>query len=127
MLNSTINTIIVSSPYIDINLWYFIAAIALLLLFISNITTKDQNSALWAVLCPWFSFASMYFALFLSTTTTTQLLLNATWQVQVNQTVTHPEWLAFLFGIVFLASMVNVWWILSGKDKVIEKQKQDTI
>ncbi|MDD2246339.1 MAG: hypothetical protein PHC39_04575 [Proteiniphilum sp.] len=125
MLNTTINTAVVSSPYVDINIWYFITAIGLLLFLISNITTKEQNNSLWAVLCPFFTFPSMYFALNYCVTDVQQTWVNNTQQVMIQQTVYHPEWLAFVFGVIFICSIINIWYVVTKEP--IERQKKDNI
>jgi hypothetical protein len=116
MAVDSVNTSIVNTPYIDINIWYFITIMGLLLMFISNITTKEQNAPLWALLAIFFTFPSAYFANMLSRTTIAQSTASdGSVSVAIQQTVFHPEWLNVILGIVFVFSFINVWYILTKK------------
>ena len=108
----TVSTSVVDSPYIDINIWYFITFMGLLLMFISNITTKEQNAPLWALIAIFFTFPSAYFANMLSRTTIAQSVASdGSVSVAIQQTVFHPEWLSYLLGIIFVLSFLNIWYI----------------
>ena len=125
-INSTINTSIVNSPYLSVNLWVFITCIGLFFMVLSNLTSPEQNNSLWALIAPFFIFASAYFALMMQTTTITQNIdTSGLVTVAIQQTVYHPEWLAAIMGIVFLCSIVNVWFVMTRKP--IERPTQDEI
>ena len=120
----TVNTSIVSSPYIDINIFFFIVILALLFLFISNVTTPEQNAPLWALIALFFAFPAAYFANMISRTTIAQTTASdGTLSVAIQQTVFHPEWLSYLLGLIFIISLVNVFYIWTKKP--IEKPKSE--
>jgi hypothetical protein len=122
----SVKTSIVSTPYIDISIWYFITIMGLLLMFVSNITSKEQNAPLWALLAIFFTFPSAYFANMLSRTTIAQSTASdGTVSVAIQQTVFHPEWLNVILGIVFVLSFINVWYIWTKKP--IEKPTRQEI
>ena len=123
--NASISTTIIDTPYLDFNIWLLITLLGLGLLILSNITSKEQNSALWAVLCPFFTFPAMRFALMIQTMSYVPFVDSSNVvHISIQQTVFHPEWLAFILGVVFIISLVNIWYILTKKP--VERQERDT-
>ena len=115
-------TSVLDSPYLDINIWFFITAIGIGLIILSNRVKSEPENALYAWLAIPFTLVSAYYSLRLQYTETTVLqdtsglivVNNSTVpaiHIQTVNTITHPEVIAILMGIVFLVAFVNAIYI----------------
>lgn len=124
--NATIVTTVINTPYLDMTIWVFIVLLGLGFMILSNITTKDQNNALWALISPFFMWPSAYFATMIQTMSYVPVAdANNIVHITIQQTVFHPEWLAIVLGIISLFSTINVYYILTKKP--FERESRDNI
>ena len=122
---------ILSTPFVDFNLWILITLLGLGFLILSNITKPDQNPALWAIISPLFLFPSAYFSLMLRQSFVVSTLVDEGTgvgaideiHVHISNLMTHPEWLCVIMSIITILSFVNIWFIITKKP--IEKTKKE--
>jgi len=124
--NTTMQTTIVDSPYLDINIWMLITLLGLGFMILSNFAKPEQNSALWAIIAPFFLGASAYFTLQLQYMAFVPVADSSN-QVHIfgEIVVFHPIWFALVMGIVFIFSCINLFYILTKKP--IEKPGREEI
>ncbi len=127
-LQSYISTsdLVLSTPYLDFNLWVLITLLGLGFLVLSNLCNENQAPKLWAIIAPWFIGPSAYFTLFLRKTSVTTYF-NNTAELHVNSVniITHPEWLCVVMSFVLVISFVNIWMHLAKKP--MEKSKKEEV
>ena len=124
--NATVNTNVVDTPYLDVNIWYFLVAATGFMLFLSNITNVEQGAPLWAMLAPIFGFPAMYYSSMLSKTTVAQYVnYDGSSAVYIQQTVFHPEFITFVAGIIFAISIVNMFYIWTKRDVAMPDKRRD--
>jgi hypothetical protein len=122
--NST--TLIVESPFCDINIWYLITLLGFGLLILSNIVPLEKNASLYAILAPLFFGLSAWFSTglqFSTTGITSSVIYGNTPKIDVTtgNIIYHVDWLSYLMIVIFLISLVNVFYIFTKKP--IETQK----
>ena len=113
---SSVADLIVNTPYLDVEVWKLITLLGLGFLILSNLTTKEQNNVLWALIAPFFLFPSAWFALQLNSPRFTAYVVdNSTVRLQTTNIIFHPEWLAFVMGVIWVLSLINLWMIFIKK------------
>jgi hypothetical protein len=106
---------VVDSPNLDIGIWYFISAIGIILIVLSNRVKSQPENAFYAWLAIPFTLLSAYSSLRLQTTTV--LIAHSTnvtadgIHIQIVNSVSHPEWITILMAIVFLCAFINAIYI----------------
>lgn len=115
--NTTITTTIIDTQYLDLTIWILIVLLGFGFLILSNIRAEwNKNAALWAIISPFFLFPSAYFALQIQTMSYVPTVDGAgEVHVAIQQTVYHPEWLALVIAIMFIFSVINIFYILTRK------------
>ncbi len=109
-VNATVDTNVIDSTYLDVDIWMLITVAGWLLFALSQLTTRQTGNAIWASLCPFFTFASAWFSVFLQRT---QIEINydstsGVYNVLSEHFVYHLDWLAVgIFGIIFIFSAIN--------------------
>jgi hypothetical protein len=109
-VNATVDTNVIDSTYLDVDIWMLITVAGWLLFALSQLTTRQTGNAIWASLCPFFTFASAWFSVFLQRT---QIEINydstsGVYNVLSEHFVYHLDWLAVgVFGIIFIFSAIN--------------------
>jgi len=127
-INVTVDTNVVNSPYLDVWIWVIIVVLGIFFLVLSNLTTKDTGAPLWAIIAPFFTFASAYFSTKLQYINS-EIFYDAstnTYRVITEHFVYHLDWIAIgLLGAVFILSFINMWFILTKKP--VEKPQRQEI
>ena len=115
-VNVTADTTVVNSPYLEVGIWVIIVGLGVFFFVLSNITTKETGAPIWALLAPFFTFASAYFSTklqYIMATTYYDTSAN-TYRVITEHFVYHLDWIATcLLGILFIFSFINMWYILT--------------
>ena len=116
--NST--TSIIDSQFCDINIWYLITLLGFGLLILSNIIPLDKNASLYALLAPLFFGLSAWFAnklQFSTTGITSSVIYGNTPKIDVTtgNIIYHVDWLSYLMIVIFLISLINVFYIFTKK------------
>lgn len=124
--NTTISTTIINTQYLDLTIWILIVLLGFGFLILSNIHAEwNANAALWAIIAPFFLFPAAYFTLQIQTMSYVPTVDGAgEVHVAIQQTVYHPEWLALVLGIMFLFSIINIFYILTRKAVVKPTRKE---
>jgi len=124
--NTTISTTIINTQYLDLTIWILIVLLGFGFLILSNIRVDwNANAALWAIIAPFFLFPAAYFALQIQTMSYVPTVDGAgAVHVAIQQTVYHPEWLAIVLGIMFILSVINLFYILTRKAVVKPTRKE---
>lgn len=117
--------IVISTPYLEFNLWVFITLLGLFFLILSNFTKPDQAPKLWAIIAPLFIGPSAYFALMLRKTTVVTYTSATDIHASAVNVITHPEWLCVVMSIILVISFVNIWMQLSKQP--MEKSKKEEV
>lgn len=107
--------IVVTSPYVNENLWFIITILGLIFLVLSNIVAKDQNPVLWAIISPILLFWSLWTS---SGISSTYLISNfGTTEAHVNAVniVAPQTGLTIIMGIIFILAAVNLWYCATNK------------
>lgn len=124
---STVDTTIVNSPYLDVNIWILILLLGVLFFIMSRTPYFDNGTrAVWALLCPFFTLGAAYFSSMLQYTSTTTFYNQTANTVQVisEHFIYHLDWLAVgLLGILFIFSFINAWAVLM--EKPVEKPTKE--
>ena len=108
----SVDTTIVNSTYLNVDIWMLILVIGLTCMFISHIPNWDKSAPIWACLSPFFTFAALWFSTSLQYTNTVVLSDNS---IILEHYIYHLDWMAVgLLGIVFIFSCLNVAYVLSG-------------
>jgi len=119
-------TSVIDTAYLDINIWYFITALGIGLIVLSNRVKTQPENALYAWLAIPFTLVSAYYSIRLQYTTT-KVIEDMSGLVSINNTtipalhihtvntVYHPEVLGILMGIVFLVAFINAIYITTKK------------
>lgn len=115
--NTTITTTIINTQYLDLTIWILIVLLGFGFLILSNIRASwNANAALWALISPFFLFPAAYFSLQIQTMSYVPTLdASGAIHVAIQQTVYHPEWLALVLAIMFILSVINLFYILTRK------------
>jgi len=115
--NTTITTTIINTQYLDLTIWILIVLLGFGFLILSNIHASwNANAALWALISPFFLFPAAYFSLQIQTMSYVPTLdADGAIHVAIQQTVYHPEWLALVLAIMFILSVINLFYILTRK------------
>lgn len=125
--NITLSTInaqsildISNNQYIPFPIYILLVLLAFGFLIISNLVSRDQNAALYALLSPVFFGLSAWFSVQLNYITTgiEPIVFNDTIteiNVVTANVVYHPEWLAYLMIVMFLIALINVFYIFTKK------------
>jgi len=111
-VNTSVDTNVIDSTFLDVDIWVLITVSGWALFVLSQLTTRDTGNAIWACLCPFFTFASAWFSVFLQRTQVdiSYDSVNGVYNVLSEHFVFHLDWLAVgLFGIIFIFSVLN--WI----------------
>ncbi len=109
-VNASVDTNVIDSTYLDVDIWMLITVAGWILFAMSQLTTRQTGNAIWASLCPFFTFASAWFSVFLQRT---QIEINydstsGVYNVLSEHFVYHLDWLAVgIFGIIFIFSAIN--------------------
>jgi hypothetical protein len=114
-VNVSADTTVVNATGLDIGLWYFITIIGIALFVLSHVTPVE-SAPIWAILSPFFTFASMYFSTQLQYTyVTTYFDSTTSFYYTALQTFTyHMDWAAVgVLGVMFVFSFLNMWYILT--------------
>jgi len=113
--------VVISSPFLDLNLFILLFLLGLGFAVLSNVCRKDQGSVLWGIFAIIFENPMAYFALQLKTFSA-PYLFNGTAELHVNivNVVEHPEWLCVLLVIIGVLLWVNLYYVMT-KEKSIEK------
>lgn len=124
--NTTISTTIINTQYLDLTIWILIVLLGFGFLILSNIRAEwNANAALWAIISPFFLFPSAYFALQIQTMSYVPTVdSGGAVHVAIQQTVYHPEWLALVLAIMFLFSIINIFYILTRKAVVKPSRRE---
>ena len=124
--NTTISTTIINTQYLDLTIWILIVLLGFGFLILSNIQTEwNKNAALWAIIAPFFLFPAAYFSLQIQTMSYVPTVdSDGVIHVAIQQTVYHPEWLALVLGIMFILSVINIFYILTRKAVVKPSRKE---
>ena len=124
--NTTISTTIINTQYLDLQIWLLIVLLGFGFLILSNIRTEwNANAALWAIIAPFFLFPAAYFSLQIQTMSYVPTVDAAgAVHVAIQQTVYHPEWLALVLAIMFLFSIINIFYILTRKAVVKPSRRE---
>jgi hypothetical protein len=122
-----VDTTIVNSTFLDVNIWMLILIIGLVCMFLSHIPGWDKSNPIWACLSPFFTFAAAWFSTSLQYTYTNAFNLgDGTYGMILEHNIYHLDWIATgLLGIVFIFSCLNVAYVLSGRS--IQKPNRDEI
>lgn len=111
-VNASVDTNVIDSTFLDVDIWVLITVSGWALFVLSQLTTRDTGNAIWACLCPFFTFASAWFSVFLQRTQVdiSYDSVNDVYNVLSEHFIFHLDWLAVgLFGIIFIFSVLN--WI----------------
>jgi len=121
--NITVDTTVVNSTYLNVEIWMMIFVIGLACMFLSHIPGWDKSNPIWACLSPFFTFATAWFSTSLQYTNTILLSDNT---IILEHYIYHLDWMATgLLGVVFIFSCLNVAYVLSGRS--IQKADRDEI
>jgi hypothetical protein len=124
--NTSITTTIIDTQYLDLEIWTLIVLLGLGFLILSNVRAEwNTNAALWAIIAPFFLFPSAYFSLQIQTMSYVATV-DSLGQVRVaiQQTVYHPEWLAIVLAIIFIFSIINIFYILT-RNAVVKPTRRE--
>ncbi len=109
----TVDTTVVNSTYLNVEIWMMIFIIGLVCMFLSHIPGWDKSNPIWACLSPFFTLAAAWFSTSLQYTNTILLSDNT---IILEHYIYHLDWAAVgLLGIVFIFSCLNVAYVLSGR------------
>jgi len=126
-LNTTsISTTIIDTQYLDLEIWMLIVLLGFGFLILSNVRADwNSNAPLWAIIAPFFLFPAAYFTLQIQTMSYVATVdAQGVVRVAIQQTVYHPEWLAIVLGIMFILSVINLFYILTRKAVVKPTRKE---
>ena len=124
----TVDTTVVNSPYLDVNVWELILLLGLVTMFLSHIPGWDKTNPIWACLSPFFTFTALWFSNSIQYVHVNDYYNNATgnYNIVLEHFIYHLDWIAVgLLGVVFVFSCINVAYVLSGKS--ITKPSRDEI
>ncbi|MCJ7697130.1 MAG: hypothetical protein MUO73_02225 [Thermoplasmata archaeon] len=125
--NST--TLMIDSQFCDINIWYLITLLGFGLFILSNIVSLDKNASLYAILAPLFFGLSAWFSTglqFSTTGITSSVIYGNTPKIDVTtgNIIYHVDWLSYLMIVIFLLSIINVFYIFTKKPVETQKFKR---
>ena len=119
----SVDTTIVNSTYLNVDIWMMVLVLGLVCMFLSHIPGWDKTNPIWACLSPFFTFAALWFSTSLQYTNTVVLSDNS---IILEHYIYHLDWMAIgLLGIVFIFSCLNVAYVLTGNS--IKKPGKDEI
>jgi bacteriorhodopsin len=110
-----VTTTVVDSEYLDINIWYFITALGIGLMILSNRVKSEPENALYAWMAIPFMLISARYSIMLQSTDIHSIIDAVGIHVQVVKVIQHPEWVGVLMGIIFLLSFINALYISTKK------------
>ena len=125
--NITLSTInaqsildISNNQYVPVPVYVLLVLLAFGFLIISNLLSREQNAALYAILSPVFFALSAWFSVQLNYITTgIEPIVNNNTITEINvvtaNVVYHPEWLAYLMIVMFLIAVINAFYIFTKK------------
>jgi len=124
--NATISTTIIDTQYLDLEIWMLIVLLGFGFLILSNVRAEwNSNAPLWALISPFFLFPAAYFTLQIQTMSyIASMDSSGVIHMVIQQTVYHPEWLAIVLGIMFILSVINLFYILTRKAVVKPTRKE---
>jgi len=123
--NITVDTTVVNSTYLNVEIWMMIFIIGLACMFLSHIPGWDKSNPIWACLSPFFTFAAAWFSTSLQYVNTIILSDDS---IILEHYIYHLDWMAIgLLGVVFIFSCLNVAYVLSGKSTSVQKPTRDEI
>jgi hypothetical protein len=122
-----VDTTVVNSTFLDVNIWMLILVIGLITMFLSHIPNWDKTNPIWACLSPFFTFTALWFSTSLQYTYTNAFNLGGgTYGMILEHNIYHLDWIAVgLLGVVFIFSCLNVAYVLSGRS--VQKPSRDEI
>jgi hypothetical protein len=117
-VNTSVDTNVIDSTYLDVDIWMLLTVCGWVLFAVSQLTTRQTGNAIWASLCPFFTFASAWFSVFLQRTHV-EIFYDSTtgvYNVLSEHFIFHLDWIAVgLFGIIFIFSAINWMHIIFAK------------
>ena len=127
-VNVTSDTTVVSSNFLDIYIWALILIVGIFFLVLSNLTSKETGAPIWALLSPFFLFSAAYFSSMLQRVEVIMCFNSNTgqYEILIENFIYHLDWIAVgLFGILFIFSFINMWYILTKKP--LERTKRSDL
>jgi hypothetical protein len=124
---TSISTSVIETSYLSLDIWIWLVLFGFGFMILSNMTTPEQNNVLWALIAPFFMFPAAYFASMLQEVTKVSNF-NTTSNMtdfSISISVYHIDWLAYLLGLMFIFSFINVLYIATKKP--IEKPTQNEL
>lgn len=123
--NATIETTVISTVYLDFNIWIFITLLGFGFLILSNIVdVKRHNAALWALIAPFFMWPAAYFAGMIQTMSYVPTVDQyGMIHIVIQQTVFNIPWLQIVLGIMALFTTINFFYIITKKDSPASVEK----
>lgn len=128
-VNASVDTNVIDSTFLDVDIWVLITVSGWALFVLSQLTTRDTGNAIWACLCPFFTFASAWFSVFLQRTQVdiSYNSVNGVYNILSEHFVFHLDWLAVgLFGIIFIFSVLNLIHVIfvkrEGKKEIASRE-----